>query len=197
MLTLAKGELTDSDENSPLYDWKAMERYGFSWWTCRIGRAQDLFDEFRIDHFRGFAGFWAVPSGELELKLKLQWSDDGRWDLESRRFLNVEKLDRSPQIKSWSSVSCIDPYFASDSSTQIIGGLPQLFTEGKLRSVVVHFPGCPSFEKFLELYCTVVDKKAWVLNYLVEDFRVGFGGFRPLMSSLAFHPIWMLIGNLS
>ncbi|THF98999.1 hypothetical protein TEA_030177 [Camellia sinensis var. sinensis] len=49
---------------SPLYDWKAMEKYGFSWWICRIRRAQNLFDEFRIDHFRGFAGFWAVPSGE-------------------------------------------------------------------------------------------------------------------------------------
>uniref|UniRef100_M1BDK7 4-alpha-glucanotransferase n=1 Tax=Solanum tuberosum TaxID=4113 RepID=M1BDK7_SOLTU len=49
---------------SPLYDWKAMEKDGFSWWVCRIQRATDLFDEFRIDHFRGFAGFWAVPSEE-------------------------------------------------------------------------------------------------------------------------------------
>ncbi|XP_049390590.1 4-alpha-glucanotransferase, chloroplastic/amyloplastic [Solanum stenotomum] len=49
---------------SPLYDWKAMEKDGFSWWVSRIQRATDLFDEFRIDHFRGFAGFWAVPSEE-------------------------------------------------------------------------------------------------------------------------------------
>ncbi|KAK4411606.1 4-alpha-glucanotransferase, chloroplastic/amyloplastic [Sesamum angolense] len=48
--------------NSPLYDWKAMERDGFSWWVRRMRRAQNLFDDFRIDHFRGFAGFWAVPS---------------------------------------------------------------------------------------------------------------------------------------
>ncbi|KAK6118411.1 hypothetical protein DH2020_047828 [Rehmannia glutinosa] len=48
--------------NSPLYDWKAMEKEGFSWWIRRLRRAQNLFDEFRIDHFRGFAGFWAVPS---------------------------------------------------------------------------------------------------------------------------------------
>ncbi|XP_058186652.1 4-alpha-glucanotransferase, chloroplastic/amyloplastic isoform X3 [Rhododendron vialii] len=57
---------------SPLYDWKAMEKYGFSWWICRLQRAQDLFDEFRIDHFRGFAGFWAVPS---EAKIAMV----GRW----------------------------------------------------------------------------------------------------------------------
>ena len=50
---------------SPLYDWKAMEKDGFLWWIRRIIRAQNLYDEFRIDHFRGFAGFWAVPSGEM------------------------------------------------------------------------------------------------------------------------------------
>lgn len=42
-----------------------MEKDGYSWWVRRLQRAQDLYDEFRIDHFRGFAGFWAVPSGEL------------------------------------------------------------------------------------------------------------------------------------
>ncbi|GJU32874.1 4-alpha-glucanotransferase, chloroplastic/amyloplastic, partial [Tanacetum coccineum] len=52
------GQLWDS----PLYDWKAMEEDQFTWWVRRLRRAQDLFDEFRIDHFRGFSGFWAVPS---------------------------------------------------------------------------------------------------------------------------------------
>lgn len=47
---------------SPLYDWKAMDKDGYSWWLRRIRRAQNLYDEFRIDHFRGFAGYWAVPS---------------------------------------------------------------------------------------------------------------------------------------
>ncbi|KAK3018184.1 hypothetical protein RJ639_005161 [Escallonia herrerae] len=62
------GQLWDS----PLYDWKAMEKDGFSWWLRRLRRAQNLFDEFRIDHFRGFAGFWAVPS---EAKI----ATVGRW----------------------------------------------------------------------------------------------------------------------
>ncbi|XP_022154165.1 4-alpha-glucanotransferase, chloroplastic/amyloplastic isoform X2 [Momordica charantia] len=57
---------------SPLYDWKAMEKDGFSWWIRRIKRAQNLYDEFRIDHFRGFAGYWAVPS---EAKIAM----NGRW----------------------------------------------------------------------------------------------------------------------
>uniref|UniRef100_A0A251SD70 4-alpha-glucanotransferase n=1 Tax=Helianthus annuus TaxID=4232 RepID=A0A251SD70_HELAN len=52
------GQLWDS----PLYDWKAVEEDRFSWWVRHLKRAQDLFDEFRTDHFRGFSGFWVVPS---------------------------------------------------------------------------------------------------------------------------------------
>ncbi|KAJ0097845.1 hypothetical protein Patl1_27557 [Pistacia atlantica] len=62
------GQLWDS----PLYDWNSMEKDGFSWWIRRLKRAQDLYDGFRIDHFRGFAGFWAVPS---ESKVAMV----GRW----------------------------------------------------------------------------------------------------------------------
>ncbi|XVE86674.1 hypothetical protein DITRI_Ditri18aG0053400 [Diplodiscus trichospermus] len=65
---------------SPLYDWKAMEKDGFLWWICRIRRAQNLYDEFRIDHFRGFAGFWAVPS---EAKVAMV----GRWKVGPRKSL--------------------------------------------------------------------------------------------------------------
>ena len=50
---------------SPLYDWKNMQKEGFSWWVQRMKRAFDLFDEFRIDHFRGLSGYWAVPAGDL------------------------------------------------------------------------------------------------------------------------------------
>ncbi|KAL6219994.1 hypothetical protein ACLB2K_007752 [Fragaria x ananassa] len=57
---------------SPLYDWKAMEKEGFSWWIRRIRRAQNIYDEFRIDHFRGLAGFWAVPS-EAKVAMVGKW----------------------------------------------------------------------------------------------------------------------------
>lgn len=57
---------------SPLYDWKAMEKDGYSWWIRRVRRAQNLFDEFRIDHFRGFAGYWAVPS-EAKVAMLGKW----------------------------------------------------------------------------------------------------------------------------
>ncbi|GMH35803.1 hypothetical protein BSKO_03671 [Bryopsis sp. KO-2023] len=49
---------------TPLYDWEAHQKEDFNWWAQRLGRALELFDETRIDHFRGFAGYWAVDSEE-------------------------------------------------------------------------------------------------------------------------------------
>ncbi len=47
---------------NPLYDFEAMKRDGYGWWIRRIGAASKLFDVIRIDHFRAFESFWAVPS---------------------------------------------------------------------------------------------------------------------------------------
>jgi 4-alpha-glucanotransferase len=41
---------------SPLYKWPEHKREKFEWWCKRMGRALELYDETRIDHFRGFAG---------------------------------------------------------------------------------------------------------------------------------------------
>jgi 4-alpha-glucanotransferase len=49
---------------NPLYDWKAHEATGFRWWIDRIRAALRLYDVVRIDHFRGFEAYWAVPAGE-------------------------------------------------------------------------------------------------------------------------------------
>lgn len=48
---------------NPLYDWDALARTGYRWWIDRMRRALALADMFRIDHFRGFAAYWAVPAG--------------------------------------------------------------------------------------------------------------------------------------
>src|SRR5919199_1060870 len=48
---------------NPLYDWPALRRRGYRWWTERLRRTFELFDVARIDHFRGFVAYWAVPAG--------------------------------------------------------------------------------------------------------------------------------------
>ena len=49
---------------NPLYDWKYMKQEGYGWWIRRIDGAGKLYDMIRIDHFRGFESYWAVPDGE-------------------------------------------------------------------------------------------------------------------------------------
>ena len=48
---------------NPLYDWPAARREGYAWWIARLARTFALFDLARIDHFRGFVAYWAVPKG--------------------------------------------------------------------------------------------------------------------------------------
>jgi 4-alpha-glucanotransferase len=47
---------------NPLYRWDRMALEGYTWWVSRVRRALDHADVFRIDHFRGFAGYWEIPA---------------------------------------------------------------------------------------------------------------------------------------
>ena len=57
---------------NPLYNWEAMKADGYGWWIRRIAGASKLYDVIRIDHFRGFESYWAVPGDAKTAK-------DGHW----------------------------------------------------------------------------------------------------------------------
>ena len=57
---------------NPLFDWEEVARQGYRWWTERLRRTLALHDLTRIDHFRGFAEFWAIPDRERDART-------GRW----------------------------------------------------------------------------------------------------------------------
>ena len=59
---------------NPIYNWEKMEADGFKWWLKRIRGLMTQVDFMRIDHFRGFAAYWAVPAGE-ETAANGQWID--------------------------------------------------------------------------------------------------------------------------
>ena len=59
---------------NPLFDWDALAKQGYRWWIERLRRTFSLYDLARIDHFRGFAAFWAIPEGPDELDART-----GRW----------------------------------------------------------------------------------------------------------------------
>ncbi|HET8765790.1 MAG TPA: 4-alpha-glucanotransferase [Pedococcus sp.] len=58
---------------NPLYRWDVLREDGYRWWVERIRRTFALFDVVRVDHFRGFAAYWAVPAGAPTAL-------DGRWE---------------------------------------------------------------------------------------------------------------------
>jgi 4-alpha-glucanotransferase len=57
---------------NPLYRWDRMADEGFAWWIHRVRRALTHAHVFRIDHFRGFAGYWEVPAS-------CPTAREGRW----------------------------------------------------------------------------------------------------------------------
>jgi 4-alpha-glucanotransferase len=57
---------------NPLFDWGALRRTRFRWWIERLRRTFELVDLTRIDHFRGFVSYWAVPAGHKTAR-------HGRW----------------------------------------------------------------------------------------------------------------------
>ncbi len=57
---------------NPLFDWEHMKKDGYAWWLRRIAFQFTLYDTLRIDHFRGFDSYYAIPNGEPNAK-------NGRW----------------------------------------------------------------------------------------------------------------------
>jgi 4-alpha-glucanotransferase len=57
---------------NPLYRWDALESRGFEWWVARIQRSRELYDVIRLDHFRGFEAYWAIPA-EDETAINGKW----------------------------------------------------------------------------------------------------------------------------
>ncbi len=57
---------------NPLYDWDFMKADNFSWWKKRMKYVLSLYDCVRIDHFRGFESYYAIPYGSTNAK-KGKW----------------------------------------------------------------------------------------------------------------------------
>jgi 4-alpha-glucanotransferase len=57
---------------NPLYRWDVMKNDGYAWWVSRIRKALEFADVVRLDHFRGFESYWAVPRGSAT-------AENGEW----------------------------------------------------------------------------------------------------------------------
>ena len=58
---------------NPLYNWEEMHKTGYKWWLKRIGKSKESFDMLRIDHFRAFDTYYAIPYGH-------KTAENGTWE---------------------------------------------------------------------------------------------------------------------
>ena len=57
---------------NPLYDWDYHKKTEYAWWMKRLAHSFSMYDVVRIDHFRGFDAYWAVP-------YKDKTAENGKW----------------------------------------------------------------------------------------------------------------------
>ena len=78
---------------NPVYDWQYMKETKYAWWNNRIQKAFELFDILRIDHFRGFAQFYAIPYGMKNARIG-EWLDGPKISLfEDKKNLRIVAED--------------------------------------------------------------------------------------------------------
>ena len=79
---------------NPIYNWERHKETGYNWWIDRLRAAVELYDVVRIDHFRGFDGYYAIPYGD-------KTAENGEWKkgpgIEFFRFVE-SRLGRLPII---------------------------------------------------------------------------------------------------
>lgn len=94
---------------NPLFDWEKMEQDDYSWWVRRIGFLCGVYNVLRIDHFRGFEAYYAIPYGDSTAK-------NGHWKQGPgmKLFQAVERqIGRQPIIAE-------DLGFLTDSVRQLL-----------------------------------------------------------------------------
>ncbi len=75
---------------NPIYRWETMADAAFGWWLQRFEETFKRFDLVRVDHFRGFAGYWEIPAANPT-------AEEGRWvEAPGRTLLELVRSRHAP-----------------------------------------------------------------------------------------------------
>ena len=77
---------------NPLYDWDYHEETGYHWWILRMKRCLELYDVVRVDHFRGFESYYAIPYG-MEDATEGEWEEGPGLKLFDAMFKALGEID--------------------------------------------------------------------------------------------------------
>jgi 4-alpha-glucanotransferase len=97
-LSMAAGVPPDSFSDkgqlwgNPVYNWGYLKENSYEWWIKRLKWSFRLYDVVRIDHFRGFDEFWAVPVGS-ENAIMGKWLPAGGKELFEQAIKELRKLN--------------------------------------------------------------------------------------------------------
>ncbi|MGM9631853.1 MAG: 4-alpha-glucanotransferase [Eubacteriales bacterium] len=72
---------------NPIYNYKLMAEQDFAWWVKRARANFELYDIIRIDHFRGFSSYYAIPAGDSTAR-------NGKW-IEGPGIALFEAIDKA------------------------------------------------------------------------------------------------------
>jgi len=75
---------------NPLYKWDVMKEDDYTWWRKRLVHLQEVYDVIRLDHFRGFEAYYAIPYGDSNAK-RGRWIKGPACDLFESLFRDVDK----------------------------------------------------------------------------------------------------------
>lgn len=77
---------------NPIYDWDGNKKGNYKFWVKRLKWNQLLFDTVRLDHFRAFDTYWAIP-GDAETARKGEWRIGPRHEFFDEMYKNIEDLE--------------------------------------------------------------------------------------------------------
>lgn len=78
---------------NPVYRWDVLRERRYDWWIERIRHNIKLYDLIRIDHFRGFVGYWEIPAGD-DNAINGRWVEAPAQDF----FLRITEALPNPPI---------------------------------------------------------------------------------------------------
>ncbi|MDD7267663.1 MAG: 4-alpha-glucanotransferase [Lachnospiraceae bacterium] len=94
---------------NPLYRWEYHRDSGYAWWIRRMRHCYNLYDVVRIDHFRGFDAFYAIPFGA-------ETAVNGEW----RPGPGIELFNRLKAVLGERRVIAEDLGYLTDSVLQLV-----------------------------------------------------------------------------
>ena len=72
-LLYTSGKVLSASSFRTLYNWAYHKKTGYAWWVRRVRHALGIYDLLRIDHFRGFDTYWAIPADSTTART-------GKWE---------------------------------------------------------------------------------------------------------------------